>query len=195
RLCGVDHAALELYDGVSFYAAAVRGASEQLAETLRNGYRAESFPAARDLLDGAPFVQIADATQIEHVAFRTAAEVDGVRTVLFVPLRHEDSLLGMIAAARREVRPFPDKEIALLQNFATQAVIAMANARLLGDLRERTRDLQEALEFQTATSDVLKVIGQSAFDLQPVLDSMVETAARLCDADKSMIYRLSDSRY
>ena len=105
RLCGVDHASLELYDGKHMHAVAVHGASGKFAETLRQGYPATELPASRTLLEGGSFVEIADAAQIDHVAFRTAAAVDGIRTVLFVPLQRDDVFLGMIGSARREVRP------------------------------------------------------------------------------------------
>ena len=126
---------------------------------------------------------------------RAAIEMAGMRTFATVPLLKDDELIGAMGVFRQEVRPFTAKQIELVTNFATQAVIAIENARLLNELRQRTDDLSESLEQQTATSEVLKVISSSPGDLQPVFQAMLENATRLCEAKFGTMYLYEADAY
>jgi class 3 adenylate cyclase len=146
-LCGVEYGSLQLYDGRCFRGVAQRGLPPALAELARQPYEPTPQDALGRLVAGERFADSEIPDQFEHVKLvsgriRAAADA-GIRTLLFVPLRREKLLLGAITAFRKEVRPFSEKELALLENFAAQAVIAMENARLLGELRERTDQVAE----------------------------------------------------
>jgi len=140
-------------------------------------------------------VQIADVQSDPEYGFKEGAKLGGLHTMLGVPLLREDSAIGVIALSRKTVRPFTAKQIELVETFADQAVIAIENARLLGELRQRTTELTQSLEQQTATAEVLSVISRSKFELQPILQSVVDTAARLCRADQAVIFRLDRGLY
>ena len=198
RLCEAQFGNLWLYDGNSYRVQAMRGAPPLLVEQWSKGpLRWGPNTGLGRLAATKEIVHIADVTAekayVERDPLRLAtADILGARTFLAAPMLKDGELVGAIVIYRKEVRLFNEKQIALVKDFAAQAVIAIENTRLLNELRQRTDDLSESLEQQTATSEVLSVISSSPGDLDPVFATMLANAVRICDATFGNIYRWHD---
>ncbi len=194
QLCGADFGVLNTFDGELFHTAATRGLPPAYDEYRRSQpleYGPGTAPAR--LLQGEPIVEIADlvgsdAYRNGEPNRRALVDVGGARCLLAVPLLKDERVVGNVMIFRQDKRRFSEKQIALLKQFAAQAVIAIENTRLLRELRASTEDLRKSLQQQTATADVLKVISRSAFDLQTVLETLVRSAAELSGSKRGVIF-------
>ena len=190
RICEAKFGVMQVLEGDGLRAVSFHDVPAAYAEAMGRD------PVFRPVA-GHPLDRVASTKQVVHIPDVRAeqrlrgwiVELAGARTLLCVPMLKDHTFVGVISIYRQEVRPFTDKQIALVQNFAAQAVIATENARLLNELRQRTTDLTDALEQQTATSEVLQAISSFPGDLQPVFAAMLENAVRICDATFGNIFR------
>src|SRR5262249_5992972 len=192
ELCGAYDAVVRIKDGDDLAFGAHHGPLSVIRENVPID---ENFTAGLAVIGRKP-VHVHDMLSDEGDRFPRAQAMNaGERTILSVPLLREGEGIGAIVIRRREVNPFTDKQIALLQTFADQAVIAIGNVRLFEEVQAKTRDLQESLQQQTATADVLRVISASPGELAPVFQAMLENAVRLCEAKFAMMRLLEGDQF
>jgi len=196
RLCAANIAQIFRWDGACLRWAAGYALGQVYLEIQRE----RTYLLGRDSLVGRTGLEkrttiIPDVLEDPEYAYKDHAKIGQIRTLLGVPLLRSGELIGVIALAHQQVEPFSEKQIELVTTFADQAVIAIENARLFEEVQARTRELQETLDYQTAISEVLNVISRSPSDVQPVLDVILQTAVRLCDADGGTIARERNGQF
>src|SRR4029077_3960442 len=196
RLCDAKHGVVFLFDGELIHLAAITGTEREATEAARRSFpqapgRASATTRAIQTLRA---VVIPDVLEDPEFELTEIVRVTDFRSVMSVPMLRSGEPIGAVTVTRAAAAPFPDTQVALLQTFADQAVIAIENVRLFTELQTSNRELTTALDQQTATSDILRVISRSQTDVQPVFDAIVESAVRLLGGHTGELTRIADNQ-